>query len=443
MVLAVVGLVVVVGGLAGGWLLLNQDRGEPRGRVGAVDDDRRGRTRSPSPVAEAVKLRAVTGDQICAVVPDALRKSLVADGRYASEDASTQAATEREKRAACAWRNSKMDVGGGVIGYRHMSIIVAAHAAEGRDALAYAKERFGKDKEAAGRRVNVRDGKRVDGRTSGSAFGEIKELTYGDASYSQSSIGHGGLKAEVFVRQGPWLIEVEYGGDNRTGAKYPEGDEVRAAANKVAELVAAEMAKDAGRVKLTGPCAILAARDVEAAFFPAAEGPAVGGSDGRIKQTTCTWTVAERVEHEPGQEYAARGGRLGVHVTEWGGGDTGAAFQFDRDARKYDRYRAEGGIGNDVTHTTYEPRQQVAGLGDRAFAVVSATTDPKDPDKPPRMELLLKVLAGDRTVEFTFRGTTTGGGVVGADGYREPVFDPSVARKGLEKLARSFMAGAG
>ncbi|WP_082310282.1 hypothetical protein [Nonomuraea sp. SBT364] len=433
------GVVVLIGAVAGGWLLLRQGGGgEPRPKLSAIGDPR-----EPvrSPVAKAVKLRPISGDQLCAAIPDALRKSMVTDGRYGGRDAATAAATESEKRASCSWSNSKMDVGNGVIGYRHLSISVEAKSSESRDALTYAKERFADDKESAVRRVNVRDGKRVDGKTSGSSFGEIKELQYGDASYSQSSIGHSGLKAVVRVLQGPWLIEIEYGGDNRTGNKYPGGDEVRAAANKVAERIAAEMAKDAGKVKLTGPCAILAARDIEAAFFPAVEGPSVGGNDGRIKQTGCTWNITEAVEHEPGQEYTARGGRLNVHVTDWGGGDSGSAFQFDRDAKKYDRYRAQGGIGNEVSHTTYEPRQQIAGLGDKAFAVISATTDPREPERPPRMELLIKVLAGDRTVEFTFRGTTTGGGIVGADGYQAPAFDPSTAREGLEKLAKSFMSG--
>lgn len=101
-------------------------------------------------------------------------------------------------------------------------------------------------------------------------------MTYGDASNTQSSIGHSGLSAEVYVRQGPWLIKVKYGGSNRTGRKYPSGDEVRAAAGKVAEGVTADMAKDTSQVKVSGPCAILTTADVKAAFFPAVTGPSVG-----------------------------------------------------------------------------------------------------------------------------------------------------------------------
>ncbi|MFD2350010.1 hypothetical protein ACFSTC_12635 [Nonomuraea ferruginea] len=236
---------MLIGAVVGGWLLLRPDDG---GRPpGAFEREDRLPTlkRKPTPSVAPVKLRAITGDQLCAAVPDAFRKSLVTDGRYGGKDASTGAATESEKRAACSWSDNKMDVGGGVLGHRSLSISVEARSGERENAVERAKRRFADDKKAHERRVNVRDGKRVDGRTSGSAFGELTQLQYGDESYSQSSIGHSGLKAAVHIRQGPWLIKVEYGGSNRSGAKYPTGDEVRAAANKVAEHVTAEMAKDA------------------------------------------------------------------------------------------------------------------------------------------------------------------------------------------------------
>jgi hypothetical protein len=435
--------VLLIGGLAtGGWLLLG------RGKAGPAADPASGRSvpvRSPTAketrAAEAVRLRAITGDQLCAAVPDDLRKSLVADAEYGGKEASTEAAADTEKRAACSWANNKMNVGDGVLGQRTLSISVAAGSTETRDAVDNAVDRFDQDKKTHQRRVNVRDGNRIDGRTSGSAFGELKALTYGDASYSQTSIGRSGLKAEVFVRQGPWLIKVVYGGDNRTGAKYPTGDETRAAAGKVAGLITTEMAKSAAKVKLTGPCALVTTGQIESALFPAAGGPSVGINEGRIKQTTCTWSVKEAVEHRPGQEFAARGGQLGIRVVDWGGGDTGSAYQFDRDARKYDRYHAKGGLTGDRVHTVYEPRQELSGLGEKAFAVVSSTTKPYDKSAPPTMEILIKVLAGDRTVEVTFRGTTTGGGLVGAAGYRAPFFEPAVAQPALTKVAETFLAG--
>ncbi|MGN9781453.1 hypothetical protein ACTMTF_08500 [Nonomuraea sp. ZG12] len=439
-VVAVVGVIVLIGALAGGWLLLRPGGDEPALSLSPIED-RRGSAGSRSPVAKAVKLRPITGDQLCAAVPDAFRKSLVTDGRYGGKEAATGAATESEKRANCSWDNNKMDVGGGVIGHRGLSISVEARSTERQNALAHAKERFDSDKKQHERRINVRGGKRIDGRTSGSAFGELRELKYGDASYSQSSVGHSGLKASVFVRQGPWLIEIVYGGSNRTGVKYPSGDEVRAAAGKVAEHITAEMAQSAGKVKLDGPCATLTVKDIQSAFFPAVQGPSVDGRDGRIQQTTCTWTIREPVEHEPGQEFTARGGELRAHLVDWGSDGLGSKFQFDRDAKKYDRYRAKGGIGDDVTHTAYEPRQELSGLGEKAFAVVSTTTRPNRPDDAPMREILIKVLIGDRTVDFTFRGTTAGGGIVGAGDYQEPVFKSSAARPAVEKLARTFLAG--
>ncbi|MDA0647028.1 hypothetical protein, partial [Nonomuraea ferruginea] len=440
-VLAGLAVIMLIGAVVGGWLLLRPDDG---GRPpGAFEREDRLPTlkRKPTPSVAPVKLRAITGDQLCAAVPDAFRKSLVTDGRYGGKDASTGAATESEKRAACSWSDNKMDVGGGVLGHRSLSISVEARSGERENAVERAKRRFADDKKAHERRVNVRDGKRVDGRTSGSAFGELTQLQYGDESYSQSSIGHSGLKAAVHIRQGPWLIKVEYGGSNRSGAKYPTGDEVRAAANKVAEHVTAEMAKDAGKVRIDGPCGILTVKNVESAFFPAVSGPSVGTNDGRIKQTACTWNIREQVKHEPGQEYTARGGELTARVVDWGGGDTGSAFQFDRDAKKYDRYRAQGGIGNEVTHTTFEAREEISGLGEKAFAVESATTRPKEPDRKPTREILVKVLSGEKTIEFTFRGTTTGGGVVEAPGYQEPVFDPAAARKAVMEVAKPFVDG--
>lgn len=442
--IAIVLGVVLVAGAAGGWMFLRDGDGAPGSSIGSVQDRRdpaRPPTTEPVKTDEPVKLRPITGDQLCAAIPDGVRKTLVADGRYGGKDVSTGAATETEKRAACRWSNNKMDVGNGVIGHRTLSISVEAQSTERQNAVERAKERFDRDKEAHERRVNVRDGKRVDGRTSGSAFGGLAELKYGDASYSQTSLGTSGIKAGVFVRQGPWLIEVSYSGSNRTGRKYPSGDEVRAAAGKVAELITAEMAKDAGKVKLDGPCAILTVKDIESAFFPTVSGPSVSGNDGRIQQTTCTWNLREPVAHRPGEEYTARGGELRVHMVDWGDGDLGSKFQFDRDAKKYDRYRAKEGIGNDNIHIDYEPRRELSGLGERAFAVVSATTRPGRPDEDPMQEILIKVLVGDRTVELVFRGTTTGGGIVGAGGYQKPIFESSVAQPAVERLARAFLAG--
>lgn len=382
--------VVLIGGLAVGWLLLDRDEaGPPADRASGRSDPVRSPTAKEAKTTEAVRLRAITGDQLCAAVPDDLRKSLVADARYGGKDASTGAAADTEKRAACSWTNSRMDVGDGVLGYRALSISVEAKSTETRSAVEYTTDRFDQDKKAHERRVNVRNGKRIDGRTSGSAFGELKALEYGDASYSQTSIGMSGLKAEVFVRRGPWLIKVTYGGDNRTGAKYPSGDETRAAAGKVAQLITAEMAKSADKVKLTGPCGIVTAEQIESAFFPAADGPSVRSNEGRIKQTTCTWAVKEAVKHRPGQEFTARGGQLDIRVVHWGGGDTGSTFQFDRDAKKYDRYHDKGGIADDRLHIAYEPRQELSGLGEKAFVVVSSTTKPYDKSAPPMTEILI------------------------------------------------------
>ncbi|WP_165975094.1 hypothetical protein [Nonomuraea deserti] len=435
--------VVLIGGAAGGWLLLQQfgdGPGPPTDYSGKRP--RLVRTPSATPAAEVVKLRPITGAQLCDAISDAFRKDLVTDGKYGGKDASTGAATETDKQASCEWRNNKMDVGAGVIGHRSLSISVRARSTESQNALEYAKDQFEQDRKTHERRVNVRDGQRIDGRSSGSAFGETTKLAYGDASYSQSSIGHSGLSAEVYVREGPWLIKVKYGGSNRTGRKYPSGDEVRAAAGKVAERVTAEMAKDASKVDASGPCAILSTEDVEEAFFPTVTGPSVGENDGRIKQTTCAWKIVEAVKHEPGQEYTSRGGELHIHVVDWqDGGGSGSGFQFDRDARKYDRYRAKGGIGDTVSHTTYGPREELSGLGEKAFAVVSTTTKPGEEDAEPRQEILVEVLTGERTVEFTFRGTTAGGGIVEADGYQEPVFESDAARSAVTRLARTFLAG--
>ncbi|TDD21749.1 hypothetical protein E1294_14110 [Nonomuraea diastatica] len=434
--------VVLVGGVAGGWLLL-QEFGDRPGPPTDYSGKRPRLVRTPSatPAAEVVKLRPITGSQLCAAIPDALRKSLVTDGKYGGKDASTGAATESDKRADCGWSNNKMDVGDGVIGHRSLSISVRAKSTESQNAIEYAKDQFEQDRKSHERRVNVRDGKRIDGKTSGSAFGETIKLAYGDASYSQSSIGHSGLSAAVYVRQGPWLIKVEYRGSNRTGRKYPSGDEVRAAAGKVAERITAEMAKDASKAKVGGPCGILTAADVKSAFFPTVTGPSVGENDGRIKQTTCTWKISEAVKHEPGQEYTTRGGELRIHVVDWRGGELGSDFQFDRDAKKFDRYRAKGGIGNDVTHTTYGPREELSGLGEKAFAVVSTTTRPGEADAEPTQDILVKVLAGERTVEFSFRGTTAGGGIVEADDYQKPVFEPGAAKSAVTRLAKTFLAG--
>ncbi|MFG1942465.1 hypothetical protein [Nonomuraea sp. NPDC048826] len=433
-VIAGLAVIMLVAVAAAGWWFLRAGDGGREAAPGRTTNRSSGKPK-PSRSAAAVKLRPISGDQLCAAVPGALRESLVADGKYGGRDAATPSATAEEKRASCSWRNSKMDVGNGVIGHRVLTVAVRATATAG-----HAESRFAQDKETHRRRVNVRDGKRVDGRTTGSAFGDLRELRYGDESYSQSSAGRTGLKAAVFVRQGPWLIQIEYGGSNRTRPELLTGDAVRAAAGKVAALVTAEMARDAGEVKVTGPCAVLAVDDVRAALFPEVSGPSVKSTDGRVPQTVCAWTVREPVEHEPGQEYTARGGSLNAHVADWGSAAQ-AAYQFDRNAKKYDRYRAKGGIGDDRIRTTYEARERLPGLGDGAFAVVSTTVRPGRADEPPRSEILVEVLAGAKTVELTYRGTTTGGGVVTAQGYKEPAFEAAVARDALLKLAKPFADG--
>ncbi|WP_346105594.1 hypothetical protein [Nonomuraea maheshkhaliensis] len=435
------GVLMVAGVVTGGWLLLRAGGGGgPRPEVNDSADRGRG-VPSATPGVVAVELRGLTGDQLCEVVPGAYRKTLVADGKYGGKDASTGVATEVEKRAACSWHNSRMEVGGGALGYRSLKISARAGGSGSRNALEQAKEEFGRGRTSHERRVNVRDGVRVDGRTSGSSFGPVKKLDLGDASYSQSSIGHSGLFATVYVREGPWLIEVAYGGDNRTGARYPTGDSVREAAGKVAGLVAAELAKDAGDVKLSGPCAVLTGSDIEAAFFPAVQGPSVGGNSGRIRQTSCTWKISEPVEHEPGRQFSVRGGTLGVRVVDWGKGGSGAAFQFDRAAAKFDRYHAKGGIGDARLRTDYEARQNLPGLGEKAFAVVSATYRPGRPEEGPVREVQVQVLVGERTIEFSYRGTNTGGGLVDEAGYRAPALDPSGARASVVRLAKILVSG--
>ncbi|MEQ4719516.1 hypothetical protein [Nonomuraea sp. B19D2] len=440
-----IGLIVVlgslmIGGLAtGGWLLLRASSDEPR-PAATTSATRRKAVASATPTVAAVKLRALTGDQLCAAIPDAYRKTLVTDGKYGGNDASTSVATETEKHAACSWNNSKMDVGSGVLGYRSLKISVEARSSRSQNALDYAKDQFDRDKKSYERRVNVRDGKRIDGKTTGSTFGPLKELTFGDASYSQSSIGRSGLFATVYVRQGPWLIEISYGGDNRTGDKYPTGDSVREATGKVAELITAEMAKDAAAVKLSGPCAILTTSDIKSAFFPTVEGPSVGGNSGSIQQTSCTWKISEVVKHSPGQEFTARGGTLVIHLTNWGKDGFGSKFQFDRAAKKFDRYNAKGGVGDANIHTDYEVRQNISGLGEKAFAVVSSTYRPNRPEEGTTHEVLVEVLLGDRTLEFTYRGTTTGGGIVGSPGYLAPAFESSVAQSAVVRLAKTFVS---
>ncbi|MGI5291865.1 hypothetical protein ACQEVF_52335 [Nonomuraea polychroma] len=82
--------------------------------------------------------------------------------------------------------------------------------------------------------------------------------------------------------------------------------------------------------------------------------------------------------------------------------------------------------------------KELSGLGEKAFAVISTTTRP---GKEPMREVLVKVLVGDRTAEFAFRGTTIGGGIIAADDYQKPVFESSVAQHAVAKLAKTFVAG--
>lgn len=369
---------------------------------------------TPTPVVPD-QLRPITGAQVCAAVPEALRVSLVPDDTISDDITwSNNVATATQAWGDCDWHFGAP---------RSLSVSVQAYGTVTQTATDHAKQEFDKSRADAAKRAGEPD-------TLGWTNTPPVAADHGDAAYSLtgSRIGRPGRLDSRYVymhiRQGPWLISIRYRGEERNG-KLPAEAELRRGADQVAEVFTAEVAKNPSTVAPndSGLCGAISTADVTSAFFPSVTEVR---SSGDADNTACTWKIRDRLgqTNEVVQigDYCGRGvvqlggvaprcGELRIHVDNLG-------LRDHRDLKAVFDNMAE-------SYAKDAPVKHLTGLGDRAIAVADE----------------VHVLAGDYLILLTYNGTNTGGGVRGAPGYQEPNLDEAALRKSLIRSATIFVPG--
>lgn len=374
---------------------------------------------APTPTAAAVsptptpvvpdQLRPITGAQVCAAVPEALRVSLVPGDMLSDEIAwSNNVATATQAWGRCEWYFGAP---------RSLNVTVQASGTVTQTATDHARQVFDESKADSAKLAEEPD-------DDAWSYTPPVAADHGDAAFSLmgTKTGRSGSRyAYMFIRQGPWLISIRYRGEELDGELPAEAD-LRRGADQVAEVFTAEMAKDPGTVAPndSGLCGAISAADVTSAFFPSVTEV---GSSGDADDTACTWKIRDEVGQTDGVVetggYCGRGvsqlgdivprcGELRIHVDNAGGGDLKSVFD-----KKAERYAKDA------------PVQHLTGLGDRAFA----------------FDDQVHVLAGDRLILLSYKGANTGGGFRDAPGYQEPDLDEAALRKSLIRIAGSFVSG--
>ncbi|WP_156325199.1 hypothetical protein [Nonomuraea sp. SBT364] len=367
---------------------------------------------SPTPAPE--RLRSVTGPQICAALPEPLRVSLALGaklGHGATWGNNVATATAAEGR--CQWYDGAP---------RSLKVWVEAYGSATRTATDHAKQEF-----AELRAFAVELSERPDDDLRSYALPVAAD--HGDAAFSQTSTKArkpkrpGSRKVQIILRQGPWLVKIEYRGTEEDG-ELPAEAELRRGADQVARVFSAEMARDPGTVAPvdSGVCGALSIADVASAFYPSVTEMS---SSGDADETLCTWTIRDedrRAPEVPGGGYCGGGkitpevfvprcGDLRVHVIDLGeSGRQNHETWFGDRSEKYDH------------HASF---RRLTGIGDRAFVVGDQA----------------HVLTGDHLLEFDYWGENIGGGSRDALGFREPSLDEAALRKSLIRLAPIFVSG--
>lgn len=363
---------------------------------------------SPTPAPE--RLRPITGPQICAALPEALRVSLalgdkIGDGAAWGNDVATATAAG----GWCEWYDG---------GPRSLDVDVDALGTATQSATDHAKQEFDKLKAFATEQSQ-------DSNSDRFAYALPVPADHGDAAFSQTVTKArktnlpGSRSVEILVRQGPWLIKIKHRGAEQDG-ELPAEAELRLGADQVAEVFIAEMVKDPSTVAPvdSGVCGALSIADVAAAFFPSVTKVS---SSGEADDTLCTWTLRDEDRHlaeDPTRGYCQtpaafvpRCGELRIRVRDLA--DSGR-----QDHKTWFDNRSE----------SYDDRssfRRLTGVGDRAFVVGDQ----------------VQVLKGDHLLELGYVGENIGGGSRDASGFQEPSLDKAALRKSLIRLAPIFVSG--
>ncbi|SEH03783.1 hypothetical protein SAMN05444920_1442 [Nonomuraea solani] len=357
------------------------------------------------------RLRPITGAQVCAAIPEALRESLLPGDLLSDEISwSNTVATATSVWAECEWYFGAP---------LSLEVTVEAYGTAGQTATDHAKLTFEKSK-AEHAKLHERPG------SDSWTYSPVAAANHGDAAFSLTGSRSGKRRsryAYLLIRQGPWLISMTYQGEGR-GGDVPEA-ELRRDADQIAEVFTAEMAEDSGAVAPDdrGLCGAVSAADVASVFFPSVT---VVGGGGDADDTDCTWLIREQIGQmdEGGlvngpcgrgpmqmENVVPRCGELRIRVN---------------DLRRDDRRKLRSGF--DAMTGRYAksaPVKRLTGIGDRAFAFADQ----------------VHVLAGGYLIQLTYNGTNTGGGVRDAPGFQEPNLDEAALRKSLIRIAEIYVPG--
>ncbi|WP_156727133.1 hypothetical protein [Streptomyces apocyni] len=420
---AIAAVAVLAGGVFGAFQLLggDDDKGSDKGgsaRPGGV---------APSASADPVDLKAsprvLTGDQLCAMVPDKLIKDIIpADPTRTGR---TGSSGRQDRNASCNWVNYRADDD------RKLDVTANAYGPQQsppRGSIDRAKDRYTRDKEQRERQAASQSGS---GSVKVGKITELKDLGDEAVLVPIPAPSRDETSAQVLVRAGLWVVDVRY--RSTKGGQQAAEDGARAAAAAVAK----ELAKDKGdgktKVKVEGACRYVDIKTV-AGLVPEAGPGSAGSYSGKVPQTNCRWTTERTAAPKPGERLPT--GHLRASTALFSGQLNGK-FQYER-KRKAAVRKASKVTDTGILDITCEQPKDLPGIGERAFVQYCLAEKQRKGTLSQNETPYLTVFSyvGDTLVELEFRGMNSGGG-------SEPVsFDRASADPAMAKIAKAFTAGA-
>ncbi|MBB1255190.1 hypothetical protein H3146_17790 [Streptomyces sp. OF3] len=436
---AVVAAVAVLGGgvFAGVQLLGGRDKdgdnassarpgdSPPPGGAGSGGGEDGAGDAEKAKVDTTTRPRALTVDQLCAMVPEKLRKGLVpADARHRNTGGRSPWRGTEQTNLECSWIKYLGDD-------RGLAVKVWASdpdEAAGKSSLDFAKEKFAEDRK---RREDVLERHRK-GELSSGLKRDMSELTersdVGDEAFFQSYALSGKRWGHLVTRANLWFVTVEY--RSADSVKKDTGG-----ALEVARVVAAELAKDkgdsggSGTTAKEGACRYVSAKSVGTLVRNPGT-PTPGTHGGSVAQENCRWPGGRAARTPGGPREKHPSGGLRIHTVTY---PTDGEFQYDRRRKAADR-RA-------LRDPDCQPPKSLSGVGRKAFVqhCTHIRELPGEFGQGGTATVTATVLVGDDTyIEVEFRGNNAGGGVPGAADYREPHYDPATGDPALKAITKEI-----